>query len=453
MDLIDGEVSYQANWWVAEHKENMLPGTLRFSPLSGVRLDLMGRFDEAAMQDPLGVMILGEDPYGKLITVYQAFFQSSTGPAIEGRAGSSTFLGNKAFIGAHFNTREETVFQTIAYHPTYLDEWLRLPVIEIKDTLKDFSIHYNSPKPIPLLQNDPLEIQIGFSRAGPDISGSLNSLVFEQHAHFILRKPPSAHFNDYGDALYHLNNFLALAVMAPVYPLDVDAYIPQQSREPAMPIKVLLPLPRHARALDISFIEMLFSYHQVTSELPALIANWFAKRDILEPVYDLFFASTYNPYSTPVQTFLNYAQALETYHRRTCSNQVDPPDVHSSRMGAILEGAPDTHRQWLREKLSWSNEPTFAQRLSDLVDMNPELVTGMVGAHERFIRRVTASRHYYTHYDPSRKKHAESAGALKGLSMVLGSMLEAFIMRETGFDPQFVRERQYHRRNRPDAWL
>lgn len=454
---MDEEHSYTGNWWLPSNPSFRLPGKLTFTRRLGLKLELHGNFGKPAEVDPRGVMILGEDSFGEAITLYQALFSEGITPGIDPSRGTSSFVANKAFVGCHFANREEATFSAVAYRPTHLDEWLRLPSIDIDWKLPRFSATYNPPSRLEFPAGPGLTIAVAFSSTGPGLSKSLNILSFEQHAWFVLRKDQPAHWNSFGEDLSHLNNLASLAVMAPIHPLEVEAFLPRENNapltDPTTRVKVLLPLYRDPTEEDRRFFDMLFTYNHVADRLGTLLQNWFSKRDTLEPVFDLFFAATYNPYSSPVQTFLNYVQALETYHIRTRPNDIDPPDIHKNRLKAILHAAPAEFRQWLGEKLAFSNSPTLAQRLKDLVDANPQLVTGMAGSHEHFINRVKNSRHYYTHYNPSRKEEAESGGRLRGLSMVLGSMLEAFLLIEAGFELAETRELQRNRRSLPQAWL
>ena len=76
----------------------------------------------------------------------------------------------------------------------------------------------------------------------------------------------------------------------------------------------------------------------------------------------------------------------------------------------------------------------------------------MAGSHQVFVKRVRDSRNYYTHYDPSLEEKAEKGGRLKGLSMVLGSMLEGVLLLEAGFPLDDVQKMQYERRLFPSVW-
>lgn len=416
------ESIYAGYWWLPQEPDLRLPGTLSHSRRGGIRLALNGNFPEKNTFDPYGLIILGETSFGELITAYQAFRIESTWPAHDQTKGTSSFVADKAFVGCHFPSRGDAKFQAISFHPTHLDHWLRVPVLNVGYQDTGFTVTYDRPQQRTFPIGDDLEISIGFASTGPNLSSALNSVTFEQHAVFVIRKANQDHFNYFADVMSHLDNFLSLAVMAPVYPLELDGYLAASGKdaERPEPIKVLLTLYDVSDDKEIHFSEMLFSYADVSDRLDHFIPNWLTKKEGLEPIFDLFFSVTHNSHAYPVQTFLNYVQALETYHMRT-----KPNDAY---------------------------HPTLAQRLRELIQISPQTVYAMVGDPKPFIQRVKNSRNYYTHYNPALKDLAETGGRLKGLSSVLGTMLEAVLLLEMGFSLDEVQRRQQNRRRLPLAW-
>jgi hypothetical protein len=301
-----------------------------------------------------------------------------------------------------------------------------------------------------------ISLKVGFTTEGPAIGYAVTDVSFTHRAAFILELSEPSHFNLFVEYISHLTNLLALAVVAPVRPIEVQGWLPRPDADPraAMAaIQVLLPLYTSPKEDEIHFFDMLFSYPSIKDKFPALLTNWFQKREALQPVFDLFFGALYNPNPYPVTTFLNYVQAIETYHIRTMSNEVDPPDLHRERVRAILATSPAEHRSWLADKLSFSNRATLAQRLQEVIDLYPFPVTAQAGSHGAFITRVRDTRNYLTHYDPPLAEKAQKGGYIKGLSMTLGTLLEGLVIHELGFPLDEVRQMQRKRRRFPAVWF
>jgi|GEM_PF-5002483 len=450
-------VKHTGYWWLPRDPEVRIPGHMRFSLEEGVSLELSGNFDRDNVSDPRGFNILGLSSFGESITIYQAFFQSSESPGLDPTAGRSSFIANKAFIGAHFNRMEDAKFKTITFRPTHLDRWLNLPIVDYEHKECGFSLTYNRPELLQFSPTDDLQVRIGFESIGPNIGSAETDISFTHRARFIIELSEEANFNSFGEILSHLTNLIALAVVAPVRPLAVDGWVldPDNTEDSDVGtrVQVLLPLYISPQEEQIHFFDMLFTYSDIKERFGFFLEKWFKKREVLEPVFDLFFGVLYNTNPYPVTTFLNYMQAIETYHIRTMSDEVDSPEEHRQRIRTILNAVPIEYREWLGLKLAFSNRPTLAQRLKDVIEFYPFPVTGQAGSHDAFIRRVKDTRNYYTHYDPSLTEKAQKGGYLKGLSMTLGTLLEGLMLHELGFELDEVRDMQWKRRRLPSVWF
>jgi len=434
-----------------------LPGALHFSLREGLRLHLLGNFPKDRTQDPRGINILGETTFGEPITVYQALFHSSEVPGGAPAAGESSFIGNKAFIGAHFESMDDARFSSIAFETPYLDTWLQLPLFDIQYRDRGYTLAYETPQPLAFQPMENLTVRIGFNSSGPDVGFAVTNLAFSHRAHLAIDMQDAPHFNEFAELMVHLTNLLALAAVTPVHPLNVQGRLPaaqaSESSQRSRHVQVLLPLYASPSEDEVHFYDLLFDYPAVKDSFPQFLADWFQKRDRLQPIFDLFFGALYNTNPYPVTTFLNYAQALETYHIRTLTDEIDPPAQHKERLRDIVAAAPEEHRDWLRDKLAFSNRPTFARRLREVIDLYPFPVTSQAGDHERFIAKVKDTRNYYTHYDPSLEGKAQRGGYLKGLSMTLGTLLEGVILHELGFPCEQVHDIQWKRRRLPAVWF
>ncbi|MFV2045449.1 MAG: HEPN domain-containing protein [Anaerolineales bacterium] len=454
---MNDQSKYAGYWWLPRDPEMRIPGALQFSHEQGLILDLSGNLDRKYTEDPRGFNILGETSFGELVTVYQAIRRSSQYPGADPTAGESSFIANKAFIGAHFEEMDDAQFKSAAFQLNHLDSWLQLEIMDYQYRDSGFSVEYTRPEMLSFNPTDDIEIRIGFESVGPNIGAAVTDISFTHRAMLIIELSEVAHFNTFGEILSHLANLLALAVVTPVNPTRTFAWLPpaenSDEARPGAKIEVLLPIYRAPQEEEIHWFDMLFTYKDLEDRFDTFLENWFKKRDTLDPVFDLFFGVLYNLSPYPITTFLNYVQALETYHIRTMSNEVDPPEMHRERIGRILDAAPTDDRDWLAEKLGWSNRPALAHRLKELIDLYPFPVTGQAGSHDAFIKRVRDTRNYYTHYDPSLEEKAAKGGYLKGLSMTVGSLLEGLVLLELGFAIEEVKEMQWKRRRLPSVWF
>src|SRR5690606_41012605 len=115
---------------------------------------------------------------------------------------------------------------------------------------------------------------------------------------------------------------------------------------------------------------------------------------------------------------------------------------------SILEDVRSDLKDWLASKLHFTNEPTLHDRLKELLsDMRNEILTGIVGDEDQFIRDAKNSRNYYTHYDPVLKKKAKMGTALFLLTEKLKVLLLCAILNEASFTKvqieRFLKERTW----------
>jgi hypothetical protein len=216
-----------------------------------------------------------------------------------------------------------------------------------------------------------------------------------------------------------LDNLLSLAAMAPIFPLSVIGELKnaKMNNHSNSRVDILIPEIYTKEQQSISFFEMLFTYSELEGRINEFLSNWFSKMDIMGPIHDLFFNQLYSSQSNPVINFLNFIQALETYHIRRFTNEIDPP--------------------------------VLAQRLKELFSIYSFPIRSRHGSIDEFIKIVRDTRNYYTHYDPKLVSKAARGGALKGLVITLGLLVEAFILKEFGFEFTEIQKMQFTRKRLP----
>ena len=72
----------------------------------------------------------------------------------------------------------------------------------------------------------------------------------------------------------------------------------------------------------------------------------------------------------------------------------------SGRRPEILSGCPAEHREWLGEKLRYSNEVSLRSRVRQMYDEQPENVQKLLEKKKQFVEDVTTTRNSLTHHSP-----------------------------------------------------
>lgn len=163
--------------------------------------------------------------------------------------------------------------------------------------------------------------------------------------------------------------------------------------------------------------------------------NYFLKHDKLAPIIELFLEPFYVEKSSETRVFLNLVQALETYHSRFVTNDIDE---FKQRVDNLLSSFGDTRAdEYKTYLLAHSNRfITLESRLADLLiaEWKIHFDTGDI-KYQDFPSIIAHSRNYYIHYDEGIKEKYRvlSQEELQTYNTVLIEILEYYILLELGF--------------------
>jgi hypothetical protein len=178
-------------------------------------------------------------------------------------------------------------------------------------------------------------------------------------------------------------------------------------------------------------IGMLFTLKNIMKK-KSYVKKWFEKDQVLKPTTDLYFSTLYQPHMYLNNEFLNLAQSLETYHRRTMRNVELPESKHRKRVQAILKKTPEKYKEWLGQGLTYSNEPSLRKRLKDICKKCPPAFLSKLGDITAFIDLTVNTRNYWTHFDERSKARAATDARLIGLVANLRLLLITCLLKEMG---------------------
>ena len=112
------EFKYEGEWWIPKNPENKVRGTLYFSPKDGIKLDLLGLFEEN--EQTIFEVILGSTIDGKEITLTRCM-QYAYEKHVPGGEISKLHI-SEIFIGEHFSSLSAIEFNRISIHFSYMNE-------------------------------------------------------------------------------------------------------------------------------------------------------------------------------------------------------------------------------------------------------------------------------------------------------------------------------------------
>jgi hypothetical protein len=442
------EISYNGLWWLPEKPDDQITGTLTFNPENGSVLSLIGRFGDmlSIMESLQPEIINGFTTTGKKITLLKCYEVNRSGsfPGMQ----TSIIHANLLFIGANYVRKEDIKFDKVCAKLKNLDEWLGISGLEIKYDFDNHStsINYRLPDSIDFEINDNYMAKFNFTAKNPSMSIFNKKAVIEQSAQLIIESKEQKlyDYNDFLNVIFTFQMFLTLATFEASYPLEIEFYSPDvylefDSKKFPEPITLYYASSIKSKNKDLIPWDMLFMYQDISTNFQTIIKLWYNSQDKLNSILGLFLNTFYNPRVFNENTFLNLAQALESYHRRFYKNNVLDKSDHKLRIDEIINGVDDKYKEWLKTKLSFSNEPSLFERLTELLSEHTNTtISKMINVPEAFLKNIRDSRNYYTHFDKSTEGKASKGQDLYYLTEKMKVILTCCLLHATGFDKTLI---------------
>jgi hypothetical protein len=244
--------------------------------------------------------------------------------------------------------------------------------------------------------------------------------------------------------IFPLQNLLTLATDSPNAIAELFVFSKQKTltltdgESARRPIQVICHTFYQNRQPDEAVLSphMLFAFKDVANDFGTIIDRWLKVASELDSVCKLFFTVQYTPSMYLEQQFLGVVQAVESYHRRRNRKGIFPEEEHRALVKTILTHTAKEHRNWLHNRLRYSNEPTLRDRLRELVELTHDvslpLNSAATPSRKAFIQKVVDTRNFLTHYDSSLKNKAADGFELYRLTQVLSFLLQACFLLELG---------------------
>lgn len=451
---------YKGVWFLPSAKDKRVNGILTYDTDLGSSLELFGSFDEVSFMPIVQNedIIQGITSDSKQITLYRCFISKASGGKLvkgeESGVPSTIYTVNYIFEGVHIDKPDEVKFQKIVSEINNLDEWVGIsgftPSKDDFESFKKFEVdvHYKLPEPIKFVINDNLDGQFNFIVNHPGWSRYQKEVSLKQRVEVIITSNLEYTIEALLKYLFGFQNFLILALYNRTYPNSITLYNDKFSkdygdRKPVRKkIKLYFPISNRSKSDKLKLdLEMLFGYGHIRDEFPIIIKNWFEKYDILEPAFNLLFEQFYNNERFSENTFLNLAQAAETFHARTHNHTRMPKEDFNKMKDEINSLVPSQYHDWLKDQFSFGNYLNLHTRLTEIVSKySNEILDKIIGDKELFVKQVKWSRNYYTHYSSSGEKQALKGTELFYLTEKLKIVLVCTFLIEVGFDNEKLKK-------------
>lgn len=190
--------------------------------------------------------------------------------------------------------------------------------------------------------------------------------------------------------------------------------------------------------------EYLFTFHEFC-QIEEGMGVWSKTYARLKPILDLCFYVNHES-GSPETAFLFLMQALETFHARFVTNNVND---YKTRVQDLLSKYKneEVRKQWedllIDEGQKGAKKIYLRSRIADLMYAEGELPVriGFGFVPTLVTKELCDTRNYYTHYEESKKEKAYSAEKLRYVNAYLWYLLHYHIMILLGFDKKNTRDK------------
>ena len=436
----------EGRWWIFGADTPPHYGVLNFDPEKGLELLVKIPVDRSTSDifdilckrgTSLPETIQGADRNNEPITLFGCTTTNSFGCGLD----EYRIFCLSALVGHKYSSWSEVSSRIAKVEYSLLHRWMG----------RRHTKPMRKKKGLPAIQFNRWPILI--TKLSPDLTIRLESVSlpngtqdeykceFTHRIWFVFRKKMSVGtiFEDYASVFLRL---LSLLTGEPVFIdefelFDRNPYGRSKKRQPLSRVELLRCCNGISSAVrNKSSHLMVASYDDIRADYHHVLKRWFELHETLEPVVELFTQVRRGAAGTITNRFLFLAQALEVYHARSSrfSSRVFPKSMHTARVHSIVQSAPNEHREWLKDKLAFSNQKTLAQRLDEIFAQFPIETKRLAAGIADFSEKVRHTRNYYTHYSEELRvkgKIAEGNEMIR-LTFALEGLIGVCLLKDLG---------------------
>ncbi len=448
---MQNDLKYEGYFYLPGNENNEVYGTILYSQRNGILLELAGSLHDVMNQEIFKPdIILGNSLNGKKITLHKCF-ESNKHISSPGYI-STIFSAIHLFIGAHFQDVNNINFSEVYLQFNNLDEWLDISGLNIDDSKyqsdKELIINFKLPGKINYKLNEDIDFGFSFSHSSFQINANQKEINLEQYSNlFFLFNSKDADLNTILDLIIGFQTFLSLATFAVTYPCSIilinrDSYNEQDNMK--YPEEIYLYFERSKmvdESHDQNKFQMLFSYEKVRIEFQQIFQKWLSIRKDLRPTINLLFDYFYKSKTITTNNFLNIIHAIETYHRQRFNNYLISPEKHKERLDKIYNSVSKEYLSWLKEKLTFSHEPSLKERLEEIMEtVKSEVLLEVLGNKNEIISDAKNTRNYYIHFSSNLKMKSLKVKELYHLTEKLMFLLIYCLLKDIGINENDIDE-------------
>lgn len=433
-------------WWLPHNSEIKINGVLKYEPNKDIELTLIGCFGEFedvfTMEDKRFESIHGFTTNGKKITLIDCS-RSDYKISMPGMI-TEKYCSSSMMIGDYFDNEGSIKLKRISFSFDNLEQWLSLPSYKIEhdDKGKNFNIEYSLPESI--------NAEYKGAKVSIEYTSITNGNLFKK---FSIEQTGWISFisEDYYlsiSDLFHFiesfSNLLTLCSAVYIEPIKIKSKSVQGNDlefifRKLNTIETKRLLSRH---------DFIFNFHDIKHEFQKFLNIWIDKYEALEPIIHYFVDAHKKDVFSPV-SFVKLVQTLESFSRRMRHNWIEDQSTLDTKIEEVLSCINnEENKEWLKGIFKYVNEPTLSTRLRGLFRETNFLLNLSSTKISSLVYKIVETRNYYTHFDERKKDKVLDIHGMFYLGQLFKLMLRSLILKELGFNDEFILNNIDKKRNR-----
>lgn len=351
-----------------------------------------------------------------------------------------TYRSKYLFKGVGGKTDKSLELSRINFRMANILNWGEISAYKISN---EFELSDNDDVKKEVYKNDEFVVEYWVDNSMlPVVSRDLlnENIVLNQSGNIEITFKNEESIDKFAEVFKKIKRLIELSTLRNIYPSKLtgysnNVYYMYDKEKVGRPIEII--------SCDLNNEENKVEYIETMKwiNLSELIDNdsfskYFSKYELFEPVIELYLEIIYSKTISSRRVFLNIVQALETYHSRFKSNNLNKFKGRIERV--ILKDRP---KEWAKKDRIFLMARsvkfiTLESRLADLLLAEFKICfdTGNIEKYD-FPNVIAKTRNYYIHYDESIKERdrilTESELSIYNRSLLY--MLEYYILIELGF--------------------
>lgn len=328
-------------------------------------------------------------------------------------------------IGNEYTSIEECILSSISCSYTNLSEWIGVSGFKRQHSKNHICIDYYFPEEM-IYELDDYTLKINYTLKN---KCNLDEINMKQNIDIVFEGLLDYDLDSALEIIYDFSHFLTLCIGQKISPYNIKA-----KDKNGKDVKIKINGVEEISDKKINNNEMLIPFNFIKDNFKDCLINWNDKKEKLSPVIDYVVDSHSKVFHIPL-SFIKLVQATETFSRRMRNNCKIDEDEHNSKIEYIISKIDnDEYKEWLIDRLRYSNEPSLSMRLKEIFKEVDFIISLNSGERKKIVKKIVDTRNYYTHFDESKKDLIMTTDELVYISKYILFILKVLIMKELGLD-------------------